>query len=65
MSETTDATNTEASFHPDALLKTEAQFVIREDDVTTVIQGDAEKARAVIRGEGGSTSNLFRGTSPL
>jgi len=39
----TDNGNLEASFHPDDLPEGEAQLVIQEDDVTTVIQGDAEK----------------------
>ena len=38
-----DDDNLEASFHRDDLPEGEAQLVIREDDVTTVIQGDAEK----------------------
>ena len=35
----------EITTDPDELPKGEARLVLREDDVTTVIQGDAEKVR--------------------
>lgn len=38
-----DDDNLDASLHRDDLPEGEAQLVIREDDVTTVIQGNAEK----------------------
>ena len=38
-----DDEDLDASFHRDDLPEGEAQLVIREDGVTTVIQGDAEK----------------------
>jgi hypothetical protein len=38
-----DDSELDTSFHRDDLPEGEAQLVIREDGVTTVIQGDAEK----------------------
>ena len=41
-----DDDNLEASFHRDDLPEGEAQLVIQEDDVTTVIQGDAGRSNS-------------------